>query len=316
MPNLNIIFLFLFGLSQSVLAQNYPTKPITLLHAYSSGSSSSVLLRTLGEISGKALGQNFVLEDRPGAGGALAPTLMIKSGKPDGYTLSQMPQPLLRIPHIQKTEFDVLNDFTWIIRILDYTYALVVRPEAPWKTLPELMKYAKANPKKLSYASSGVGVTMHMSMENLAALGGVHWVHIPHRQTAEMINGVVSGSVDLMAASVSWAPLVDSGRLRILSILGSNRIKRWPDIPTAKEQGFDINASSSYGIGGPKGMDPKVVKLLHDTFHKALFDPRFVKVMDQYDVVRSYMNTEDYTRWAHEQYASEKIVVERFSLKQ
>jgi hypothetical protein len=275
-----------------------------------------VLLRTLGEISGKALGQNFVLEDRPGAGGALAPTLMIKSGKPDGYTLSQMPQPLLRIPHIQKTEFDVLNDFTWIIRILDYTYALVVRPEAPWKTLPELMKYAKANPNKLSYASSGVGVTMHMSMENLAALGGVHWVHIPHRQTAEMINGVVSGSVDLMAASVSWAPLVDSGRLRILSILGSNRIKRWPDIPTAKEQGFDINASSSYGIGGPKGMDPKVVKLLHDTFHTALFDPRFVKVMDQYDVVRSYMNTEDYTRWAHEQYASEKKVVERFSLKQ
>jgi len=157
---------------------------------------------------------------------------------------------------------------------------------------------------------------MHMSMENLATLGGVHWVHIPHRQTAEMINAVVNGSVDLMAASVSWAPLVDSGRLRILSILGSNRIKRWPDIPTAKEQGFDINASSSYGIGGPKGMDPKVVKLLHDTFHTALFDPRFVKVMDQYDVVRSYMNTEDYTRWAHEQYASEKKVVERFSLKQ
>ena len=294
----------------------YPDKPITLLHAYSAGSSSSAVLRTLGEIAGKALGQRFIIEDRPGAGGALAPTHMLKSGRPDGYILSQLAQPILRIPHIQKTEFDVLNDFTWIIRIVDYTYAMVVKPDAPWKTVSELVKHAKANPDKLTYATSGVGVTMHMAMEQLAAIAGVKWVHAPHRQTTDMLNAVIGGHVDILAASISWAPLVDSGKIRVLSILSANRVKRWPNIPTVKEQGFDVNASSSYGIGGPKGMDPKIVKRLHDTFRKGLDDPQFVKLLESYDQVKSYLGTEDYTRWAREQYAAEKIVVERFGLKQ
>jgi len=293
----------------------YPERPITLLHAYSPGSSSSVILRTLGESAGKALGQRFIIEDRPGAGGALAPTYMLKSGKADGYILAQLAQPILRIPHIQKTEFDVLNDFTWIIRIVDYTYAMVVKPDAPWKTLPELVKYAKANPGKLTYATSGVGVTMHMAMENLATLGGIKWVHAPHRSLADMQNAVMGGHVDIMASAISWAPLVEAGKMRVLTILSAKRVKRWPDIPTAKEQGFDINASSSYGIGGPKGMDPKIVKLLHDTFRKGLSEPEFVKLLERYDTVSSYMSTEDYTRWAREQYAIEKTVVEKFGLK-
>ena len=295
--------------------QVYPDRPITILHAYSSGSGSSVILRTLGEIAGKSLGQRFIIEDKPGAGGALAPTHMLKSNKGDGYVLAQLAQPILRIPHIQKTEFDVLNDFTWIIRIVDYTYALVVKPDAPWKNVPELIKHAKANPGKLSYATSGVGVTMHMAMENLATLAGVKWLHVPHRQTTDMLNAVVGGHVDLLASAISWAPLVDSGKIRVLTILSANRVKRWPNIPTIREQGFDVNASSSYGIGGPKGMDPRIVKLLHDTFRKGLDDPEFVKIVERYDTVKSYLGTEDYTRWAREQYAAEKMVVEKFGLK-
>lgn len=298
-----------------IRGQAYPNRPITLLHAYSAGGSSSVLLRALAEIAGKALGQRVVVEDRPGAGGAVAPTHMLKSGKPDGYILSQMPQPLLRIPHIQKTEFDVLNDFTWIIRIIDYTYAMVVKPDAPWKTLPDLVKHAQANPGKLTYATSGVGVTMHMAMENLATINGIKWVHVPHRQITDMLNAVIGGQVDILSSAISYAPLVDSGKIRVLSILSANRVKRWPDIPTVREQGYDVNASSSYGIGGPKGMDPKIVKLLHDTFRKGLDDPEFLKLLDRYDTVKSYLNTEDYTRWAREQYAIEKNVVEKFGLK-
>lgn len=296
-------------------AQAYPNKPITLLHAYSAGGSSSVLLRALAEIGGKALGQRIVVEDRPGAGGALAPTHMLKSGKPDGYVLAQLAQPLLRIPHIQKTEFDVLNDFTWIIRLVDYTYAMVVKPDAPWGTVADLVKHARANPGKLTYATSGVGVTMHMAMENLATLTGIQWVHAPHRQTTDMMNAVIGGQVDIMASAISYAPLVEAGKIRVLAILSANRVKRWPHIPTVREQGYDVNASSSYGIGGPKGMDPKIVKLLHDAFRNGLDDAEFLKLLDRYDTVRSYMNTEDYTRWAREQYAIERTVVERFGLK-
>ncbi|MDB5809037.1 MAG: hypothetical protein JWN94_1159 [Betaproteobacteria bacterium] len=297
-------------------AQTFPEKNITLLHAYSPGSSSSITLRAIGEAASKTLGKKIVAEDRPGAGGALAPTYMLKMGKPDGYTLSQLPQPLLRIPHIQKTEFDVLNDFTWIIRIVDYTYGLVVKAESPWRNVTDLIDQAKANPGKLTYATSGVGVTMHMVMEELATTTGVRWVHAPHRTSTDMLNAVIGGHIDMMAAAISYAPLVDAGKIRVIAILGANRIKRWPQIPTTKEQGYDVNASSSYGIGGPKGMDPKVVRTLHDAFRKALDDPDFVRTMEQYDQVRSYLNTEDYTRWAREQYAVEKGVVERFGLKQ
>jgi tripartite-type tricarboxylate transporter receptor subunit TctC len=297
-------------------AQTFPEKNITLLHAYSPGSSSSVTLRALGEAASKTLGRRFVIEDKPGAGGALAPSYMLKIGKADGYMLSQLPQPILRIPHIQNVEFDVLNDFTWIIRIVDYTYALVVKNEAQWKNLGELVSYAKANPGKLTYATSGVGVTMHMVMEELAVMNGIRWVHAPHRTTTDMLNAVIGGHIDMVAAAISYAPLVDAGKIRVLAILGANRIKRWPDIATAKELGYDVNASSSYGIGGPKGMDPKIVKTLHDAFRKGLDDPEFIRTMEQYDQVRSYLNTEDYTRWAREQYAVEKTVVERFGLKQ
>ena len=308
--------LLLVLLGTPVSAQTYPEKNITLLHAYSPASSSNATLRALGDATSKILGRRFIIEDKPGAGGALAPTFMLKMGKPDGYTLSQLPQPILRIPHIQKVEFDVLNDFTWIIRIVDYTYGLVVKNEAPWKNLTEFVNYAKANPGKLTYATSGVGVTMHMAMENLASINGISWVHAPHRTNADMLNAVIGGHVDAVAASISYAPLVDAGKIRVLAILSANRIKRWPNIPTAKELGYDINASSSYGIGGPKGMDPKIVKILHDAFRKGLDDPDFIKTMEQYGQVRSYLNTEDYTRWAREQYAAEKIVVERFGLKQ
>ena len=295
--------------------QVYPDRPITLLHAYSAGSSSSVILRTLGDISARSLKQRFILEDKPGAGGALAPTHMLKSGKPDGYILAQLAQPVLRIPHIQKTEFDPLTDFTWIIRVVDYTYAMVVKPDAPWKNVKDLLAHAKANPGKLTYATSGVGVTMHMAMENLAALSGVQWVHAPHRQINDMINAVVGGHVDIVASAISWAPLVDSGKIRVLAILSANRVKRWPHIPTVKEQGFDVNASSSYGIGGPAGMNPRIVKLLHDTFRRSMNDPEFTKIVERFDTVKSYMSTEDYTRWAREQYAVEKTVVEKYGLK-
>jgi tripartite-type tricarboxylate transporter receptor subunit TctC len=306
-----------FGfVSACAMGQNFPEKNITLLHAYSPGSSSSVTLRTLGEAAGKTLGKRFIIEDKPGAGGALAPTYMLNIGKPDGYMLSQLPQPLLRIPHIQKVEFDVLHDFTWIIRIVDYTYGLVVKNDAPWRNVTDLINHAKAHPGKLTYATSGVGVTMHMVMEELATITGVRWVHAPHRTTTDMMNAVIGGHIDMMAAAVSYAPLVDAGKIRVLAILGANRLKRWPQIPTAKEQGYDVNASSSYGIGGPRGMDPKIVKILHDAFKKGLDDPEFVRTMEQYDQVKSYLNTEDYTRWVREQYAVEKTVVARFGLKQ
>lgn len=295
--------------------QPLPERPITLLHAYSPGSSSAVLLRALADAAAKPLGRKIVVEDRPGAGGALAPTIVHKTGRTDGTLLTQLPQPILRIPHIQKVEFDVLADFVWIIRLVDYTYALIARNESPLRNVGDFVNYAKANPGKVTYASSGVGVTMHMTMEELAQRTGLQLVHVPIRVSGDMLNALIGGHIDVSASSVHWAPLVDAGKIRVLAVFGPNRLKRWPDIPTAKEQGYDVNASSSYGIGGPRGMDPRTVKALHDALRRALDDPEFQKTVERYDNVLSYLNTEDYTRWARTQYAVEKAVVEKFGLK-
>ena len=300
----------------TVHAQSFPDRPVTLYNAYSAGGSSSVAFRVLAEAAAKTLGKRVIVEDKPGAGGALAPANMARMAKPDGYTLSQLPQPLLRIPHIQSVNYDVLNDFTWIIRVVDYTYGMVVKADPRWKSLNELLVYAKAIPGKITYATSGVGVTMHLAMENLAALQGIKWVHVPHRTLSDMISGTLGGQIDVVASSVGWGQMVETGKLRVLCILGANRVKHYPDVPTAKELGYDVLASSSYGIGGPKGMDPKVVKILHDAFKKGLDDADFMRTMDRLDQVTSYLNTADYTRWAREQYAAEKIIVERFGLKQ
>ena len=132
-------------------AQNFPDKNITLLHAYSPGSSSSVTLRAIGEAATKTLGKKIVVEDKPGAGGALAPTYMLKMGKPDGYTLSQLAQPILAAA-IQKVEFE-RERFTWIIRIVDYTYALVVRNEAQGAA-SRARQLRESQPGKLTYATS------------------------------------------------------------------------------------------------------------------------------------------------------------------
>lgn len=301
--------------ASSAHSQSFPEKPIALYHAYSAGGTSSATLRALGEGAAKKLGKRVIVEDRPGAGGAVAVTALARNAKPDGYTIGQLPQPILRIPHIQPTSFDPLTDLTWIIRIVDYTYGLAIRADSPWKNLHELMAYAKGNPGKVSYATSGVGVTMHLAMETLAATRGVSMLHVPHKTGHEMQTATIGGHVDILASAVSWAQHVESGKLRVLCVLNANRMKRWPDVPTAKDLGYDVVASSSYGIGGPKGMDPKVVRVLHDAFKSALDEPEFMKLMDRLDQVVSYLNTDDYTRWAKEQYGVEKGVVEKFGLK-
>ena len=299
----------------AALGQAFPDKPIMLYHAYSASGTSAVTLRALADGAAKKLGKRVIVEDRPGAGGVVAVTALARNSRPDGYTVGQLPQPILRIPHIQPINVDPLNDLVWIIRVVDYTYGLAMRADAPWKNLHEVMAYAKSNPGKVTYATSGVGVTMHLAMETLAATRGVSMLHVPHKTGAAMLTSTLSGQVDLLASAVSWAQHVESGKLRVLCVLNATRMKRWPEVPTAKDLGYDVVASSSYGIGGPKGMDPKIVRVLHDAFKSALDDPEFLKLMERLDQVVSYLGTEDYTRWAHDQYAVEKGIVERFGLK-
>jgi tripartite-type tricarboxylate transporter receptor subunit TctC len=299
-----------------VAAQNFPERPITLICPWPAGGGTDVAMRALAEAVAKQLGQRVIIENRPGAAGTVGPGSMAQTAKPDGYTISQMAISVFRIPYLQKVNYDPNNDFTWIIGITGYTFGVVVRSDSPWKTWQELIAYARANPGKFSYASPGTGTSLHITMEEIAQREGIQWLHVPFKGQADATAAVLGGHVNASADSTGWGEMVDAGRLRMLVSWGAERTKRWPSVPTLKELGYGIVSNSPYGIAGPKGMDPKVVKILHDAFKKAIDDPAYVKTIERLDQEKWYLGSEDYAKYARETFAEQKVMMERLGLKQ
>ena len=291
-------------------AQQFPTKPVTLIVPWSAGGSTDGSMRALAEATAKYLGQPVIVENRPGASGSLGAVAMLNA-KPDGYTVTQVAISVLRLPHIQKTPYDPLTDLTYILGVSGYTFGVVVRSDAPWKSWADFVGYAKANPDKVSYGTPGANTSLHITMEEIAARQNIKWLHVPYKGAADNMTGLLGGHVVASAESTGWAPHVDAGKLRLLVTWGEKRTKRWPDVPTLKELGFEIVSNSPYGLAGPKGMDPKVVKILHDAFKKGMEDPLHLTALDRYDQELWYLGTEDYARYARETFAAEKATMER-----
>lgn len=296
-------------------ADSFPTKPVTLIVPWVAGGSTDTCMRVLAENAAKHLGQPVIVENKPGGAGTVGPATMAATAKPDGYTLSQIPLGIFRLPHTMKTTWDPLKDFTYIIQLTGYTYGIVVKKDAPWKTLKELVAFAKTNPGKVTYATPGVGTLQHVTMEKLARKEGIKWIHVPQKGGIEVITATLGGHVMVGAETSGWAPQVDSGDLRLLAVWTGQRTKKWPDVPTLKELGYDIVAYSPFGIAGPKGMDPKVVKILHDAFKKGMDEPSFKKILDDFYMVPFYKNSEDYTKYAQELFVEEKENAEILGLK-
>ncbi len=306
-----------FGLAAPVAAADFPTKPVTLIVPYTAGGSADVTMRALAETTKKYLGQPIIIENRPGAGGTIGPATMAAAAKPDGYTVSQIPVSVFRTPFMMNVNYDPIRDFTYIINVSGYTFGVVVRKDAPWKTFKEFLAYAKANPGKVKYASTGVGSSAQITMETIALREGIKWSQVPMKGVAEGTAAVMGGHVMATADSSGWAPQVDSGELRLLVTWGSGkqRTKKWPNVPTLQELGLGPGTGSPFGIAGPKGMDPKVVKILHDAFKKGMEDPAYQKILDKYDMMVLYKNSADYTKYAKETYEQERITVEKLGLK-
>jgi len=293
-------------------AQSFPSRPITLICPWPPGGSTDTHLRRFAEIAARYLGQNIVIENKPGGGGMNGPATMARSARPDGYTLSQLPMGAFRIPHMQKMDWDPLKDFTYIIGLTGYTFGVVVKSDSQFKTFKEMLGYAKANPGKLAYGSTGAGTSPHLLMEEVAEKAGVQFLHVPFKGNADSTQALMGGHIMAQSDATGWGRYVDAGTFRLLVTFGEKRTK-W-NAPTAKELGLDIVSYSPYGIVGPKGMDPKLVKFLHDAFRKALDDPEHLKVLDQFDQVYWYKSSDDYLKWAAETFKSERATIERVGL--
>jgi tripartite-type tricarboxylate transporter receptor subunit TctC len=306
-----------FGtLAAPVLAQaaeRFPARPIALWVPWPAGGATDLTLRLLADIAGRRLGQKVVVENRAGAGGTLAMPIL-QQAAPDGYTLAQLPQPVLRAPYLQKVLWDPIRDTTPIIQISGVTFGVVVPAGSALKTLDDVFTWAKAHPGELTVSTNGVATTPHVVFDELFAKRGLSYVHVPYKGTAEQMLAVSSGQVMVGINSNGFAPFVDSGRLRLLVTFGEQRTKRWPAVPTLKELGLGIVATSPYGLVGPRGMPAGVVAVLHEAFKVAMNDPAHVAELAKYDQELAYLDAEDYGRSLKEGFAGEKRVVERMGL--
>ncbi|MEA2927671.1 MAG: hypothetical protein QOG38_99 [Hyphomicrobiales bacterium] len=297
-------------------AQQFPTRPVTLIVPWPAGGSTDIGMRALASATEKHLGQPIVIENRPGAAGTLGPANMAANARADGYTVAQLPITVFRIPFIQKTTFDPTRDFTYVIHVTGYTFGVVVKADAPWKTFQELLDYAKANPGKLNYGTPGAGSSLHITMEQIAKLKGIKWTQVPFKGVADSMNALLGGHIDVTADSTGWAGAVEGGQARLLVTWGANRTKNWPNVPTLREVGIDMVSNSPFGIGGPKGMDPAVVKILHDAFRKGMEEQSYKDTMAKLDQEAYYLDTAAYHAFAMRQIAEQKQLVEELGLRQ
>jgi tripartite-type tricarboxylate transporter receptor subunit TctC len=303
------------ALARIARAQAFPSRPVTLVVPWPAGGATDVAMRALATATERHLGQSIVIENRPGAAGTLGPAHMAATARPDGYTVCQLAVTVFRLPFINRTSFDPAKDFTYVIGLTGYTFGVVVRSDARWRTFQELVAEARARPGTITYGTPGAGGTPHMTMEQIARLQGIKWVHVPFKGNAESTTALLGGHVDAVADATGWGPQVNEGKLRLLVTWGAARTRSWPTAPTLRETGIDLVSSSPYGIGGPKGMSPEVAKVLHDAFRKGLDEPSNLATMAQLDQERFYLDSADYHAFAMGQIAQEKRMVEELGLR-
>lgn len=305
---------FLMGVAAAAIAprtasaqsSTYPDRPIRLIVPWPAGNSADVVLRVLSEQARIRLGQPIVIENRPGATGSLG-LVALKTARPDGYTLAQSHLAIFRTALLTTpAPFDPLRDFSHVIQLTGSMIGVVVRADSPWQTLQDVLDYAKANPDKLNYGTVGVGSSMHLVMEQIAAARGLKWTHVAYKGAADVLSAVAGGQLQV-AVDTSWGALVESGRLRLLATFGAERPARFKQAPTLKEAGLDIVITSPWGIVGPRDMDPAVVRVLHDAYREALFSPAGRAVLDKFDLPLLYLNGADYAAAAPRHLAEERV---------
>ncbi|HET8747530.1 MAG TPA: tripartite tricarboxylate transporter substrate binding protein [Ramlibacter sp.] len=292
---------------------NFPVRPIKLTIAFPAGGPTDITMRQLAENAGKVLGQPVIVENKPGAGGTL-PAQLLQSSPADGYSLGQIPLGVFRLPYTTKITWDPVKDISYVINVTGYAFGIVVPADSPIKNWNDFVAYAKANPGKLSYGSTGTLTSPHLTTELIAQKLGIQLNHVPYKGSSELAQAITGGHIMAAADSTGFAPLVQAGKLRVLNTWGEKRLDKFPDAPTLKELGLDIVQNSPFGIGAPRGTPPEVVKKLHDAFKKAMEDPSYVQALARYDMLPIYMDSAQYTRFAQETFAREKQLIEKLGL--
>ena len=286
---------------------NYPNRPITLVVSAAAGGTTDIAARMISEPLSKALGQPVVVDNRPGGNGGIAASVVQRS-KADGYTLLLQYSGFHVItPLLTKTSWDPVKDFMPVANVLSAPQVLVVRPSLPVKSLKELVAYAKANPNKLNYASSGNGSLQHVSTELLNQMAGIQITHVPYKGTGPAMTDLLGGSVDLTITTPP--PLmghIAAGKLRPLVVTSKERLPSLKDVPSAPEAGYpDLDVSSWFAMYAPAGTPKPVIDKLTGEIDKIMKTEAFRKKAEELGAEAKYMNPQqldqyqkaELTRW-------------------
>ena len=301
-----ICWLLLVVFSNSdVLAQNYPIKPVRLVSAFPPGGPTDILARPIGEKLMEAMGQAFVIDFRTGANGTLGSDYVVKSPA-DGYTLLVIPGSFTTSPSTQKfLPYDALRDFTGVSPLARGQILLITNPKLQASNLRELIAYAKANPGKLNYGSSGTGGSVHLGMELLNLIADIKMVHIPYKGAGPALQDVIAGTADLMFIGATPAvPHIRTGKIRLIAAASSQRSLGFPDTPTIAELGFpNFEIGSNYGIVAASATPRAIINRLNAAIEKALAHPDIKKFYIGTGVEPWWDTPENYSSWIREDVA-------------
>jgi tripartite-type tricarboxylate transporter receptor subunit TctC len=296
-------------------ATGYPDRPITFICPWPAGGTADQTMRALCLAAGRELGQAMVVENKVGAAGMIG-LKALASAKPDGYTVGQIPISVTRFSQLGTVAIDPMKDLTYLARTSGQTFGIAVPANARWKTLQDLVAEARAQPGKISYAHSGVGGATHVGMEEFALAASVQFNHVPFKGGADALQSVLGGHVDVLVDSSSWAPHVESGKLRLLATWGEQRTARFKDVPTLKDAGFNVVVDAPNGVGAPRGVDPAQVARLRQAFKVAAASAEFKQACDKIDAPVLYLDGPDYEKYVGTVYKKETMLIERLKLRE
>jgi tripartite-type tricarboxylate transporter receptor subunit TctC len=282
---------------QPATAQDWPAKPVRFIAGSTPGSVGDVVLRILGEQFQKQTGQPWILDYRPGAGGSIAAVATAKSA-PDGYTFGLINTGTLAIsPYVfVKPPYDAAKDFTYVARMVQLNTVLWVRKDSPFASVKDLVEFAKANPGKLNYASTGPGAVSHLGGVLLGLRSGTTSVHVPYKSTAASSTAVLSGEADFGFESLATAlGHIKGGTARALGVAGSARLTMLPDVPTLEEAGVQgVVLTSYFGAIAPAGVPRPIVERMAAVLKEALADPATVKRLEDLTFGAAWSGPDDF----------------------
>jgi tripartite-type tricarboxylate transporter receptor subunit TctC len=267
----------LFMLSgTAVQAQDYPTKPVKLVVSYPPGGTADILARITGQYLSEHLGQQFVIDNRGGAGNNIGTEVAVNS-PPDGYTLLLVnPANGINATLYKRLPFNFLRDIAAVAGIARVPNVMEVTPRFPAQTVGQFIAYGKANPGKINMASSGNGTSVHLSGELFMAMTGIKMTHVPYRGAAPALTDLIAGTTDVMFDNLpSSIEFVRSGKLRALGVTTAQRDDALPDVPTVGATVAGYEASAWFGIGAPRGTPADIVDKINRVVNAALADPKF-----------------------------------------